>query len=446
MNAPRLVAVGVLVAAALVVGMALIGSDAPHTYRLQFQTAGQLVKGDDVQVGGRRIGSVDEIRLTDDNQAEITIGLEEFGPLHAGTKAVIRQTSLSGVANRYVALFPGPNNGTELADGATLRTDATTTPVDLDQLFASLDPQTRQSLRNVVRGSARQYAGRGREANAALRYLNPALSTLQRATAEVVGDQRTLEEFLRSSSRVVGTLAERRGELTELVTNANATTKAIGDENASLGRALGALPRTLRRGSATFAGLRATLDDLDRLVAVAKPATKRLAPFLRELRPLVADARPTIADLRNLVRRRGGGNDLIDLLLRTPRLERVAEPAFADTTAALRKTTPVLDFARPFTPDLVGLLRELGQAASNYDANGHFARIQPIFNAFSVVDDPAGPLLRPVAPADRQIGLQSGMLRRCPGAASQAAADGSAPWRDAEGDLDCDPSQVLPGP
>jgi phospholipid/cholesterol/gamma-HCH transport system substrate-binding protein len=146
------------------------------------------------------------------------------------------------------------------------------------------------------------------------------------------------------------------------------------------------------------------------------------------------------------VRRRSGGNDLIDLLLRAPRLERVAGPAFADTIAALRRTTPVLDFARPFTPDLVGLLRGLGQAASNYDANGHFARIQPIFNAFSLVEGADGPLLRPVPPADRQVGLQSGMLRRCPGAASQAAADGSSPWRDSEGDLDCDPSQVLPGP
>jgi phospholipid/cholesterol/gamma-HCH transport system substrate-binding protein len=160
----------------------------------------------------------------------------------------------------------------------------------------------------------------------------------------------------------------------------------------------------------------------------------------------VADARPTIADLRTLVRRRRGGNDLIDLLLRTPRLDRVARPAFADTIAALRKTTPVLEFARPYTPDLVGLLRELGQAASNYDANGHFARIQPIFNAFSAEDGPSGTLLRPMPASARSVGLQSGMLRRCPGAATQPAPDGSAPWRDADGELDCDPSQVLPGP
>ncbi len=44
-----------------------------HAYKLRFQNAGQLVKGDDVQVGGRRVGNVKQIELTDDNQAEMTI-------------------------------------------------------------------------------------------------------------------------------------------------------------------------------------------------------------------------------------------------------------------------------------------------------------------------------------------------------------------------------------
>ena len=44
--------------------------------------------------------------------------------------------------------------------------------------------------------------------------------------------------------------------------------------------------------------LRATLDDLDVLVAASKPATKDLAPFLRELRPLVPTPEPTIRDLQ----------------------------------------------------------------------------------------------------------------------------------------------------
>jgi phospholipid/cholesterol/gamma-HCH transport system substrate-binding protein len=101
---------------------------------------------------------------------------------------------------------------------------------------------------------------------------------------------------------------------------------------------------------------------------------------------------------------------------------------------------------RPYTADLVGWLRDFGEGAANYDANGHFARIQPIFNAYSFGDNPTGGTLTPIPPSQRLAGLQTGFVKRCPGAASQPAADGSAPWRDTDGTLDCDPALVLPGP
>jgi phospholipid/cholesterol/gamma-HCH transport system substrate-binding protein len=191
--------------------------------------------------------------------------------------------------------------------------------------------------------------------------------------------------------------------------------------------------------------LRSTLDDLDVLVDVSKPATKDLAPFLRDLRPLIAAARPTIHDLRLLVSRDGPNNDLTDATRKMPRLASVAGPAFRNGTRALVKAEPVLEFARPYTPDLVGWLRDFGQGASNYDANGHFARIQPIFDAFSFTDNPAGGILRPVPPSDRFDGYETGVIQRCPGAATQRPADSSAPFTDG-GTLDCDPSLALPGP
>jgi phospholipid/cholesterol/gamma-HCH transport system substrate-binding protein len=105
----------------------------------------------------------------------------------------------------------------------------------------------------------------------------------------------------------------------------------------------------------------------------------------------------------------------------------------------------VLDFLRPYTPELIGWIRDFGQGASNYDANGHFARVQPIFNAFSFTDNGAGGVLTPTPPSQRLAGLSTGNVKRCPGGASQATADGSAPFRDT-GTLDCDPAQSPAGP
>ena len=440
-------ALGALAVAVIVVAVLLLSGGGGHTYKLLFQNAGQLVKGDDVQVGGRRIGSVDKIELTQDNLARITVSVNgDFGPLHDGTTAIIRATSLSGIANRYIALTPGPNNAPKLRDGATLNAEKTTAPVDLDQLFNTLDPQTRRNLQAVIQGSAVQYAGKGHLANVAAKYFSPTLSTSSRLVNEVVRDQQTFQDFVVSSSRVVTALAQRHNDLTNLVTNANTTAGAIGAENHALAQALGILPATLRQGSTTFVNLRSTLGDLDVLVAASKPATRRLAPFLRVLRPLVHDARPTIADLRTLIRRPGPNNDLIELLRKTPRLERASQPAFADSIKALQKSTPVLSFVRPYTNELVGWFRDFGQSASNYDANGHFARIQPIFNAFSFASNATGGLLTAVPPSQRSPGLQTGFFRRCPGGASQPTQDSSAPYRDASGQLDCDPTMVLPGP
>jgi phospholipid/cholesterol/gamma-HCH transport system substrate-binding protein len=439
-----------VLALALVVTLAawlLLRDGGGTEYTLEFENAGQLVPDNDVQVGGRRVGSVRSIELTDNNLAAVKVRVEEpFAPLREGTKATIRLTSLSGIANRYIALTPGPEGAKALPDGATLTTASTTPVVDLDQIFNTLDEKTRGDLQDVVKGFAAQYAGKGEEAGEAIEYFNPLLSTSRRLVGEVTEDEASLTRFLVDSSRLVTALAERRDDLADLVGNTNATARAIGSENVALAEALGLLPTTLRRANTTFVNLRATLDDLDVLVAESKPATKDLAPFLRELRPLVQESRPTIRDLSTAIRRSGPDNDLTDATRAMPALQSVATPAFRDGRQALQKAQPVLEFIRPYAPEVTGWLRDFGQGASNYDANGHYARIQPIFNAFNFNDNPAGGVLTPIPGSERFNGLETNQLRRCPGAASQPAADGSAPWRDTSGALDCDPDQALPGP
>jgi phospholipid/cholesterol/gamma-HCH transport system substrate-binding protein len=448
MTIARGVALAALALAIVLVAVLLLRGNGTHQYDLVFQNAGQLVKDDDVQVGGRRIGSIRKITLTDDNRARVRVEVQEpYAPLREGTQAVIRLTSLSGIANRYIALTPAPNSAKKLDDGATLAAGSTTDVVDLDQVFNALNPEARKDLQGVIQGFATQYEGRSKEAGESAEYFNPFLSTSRRLVNELTEDEGALTDFIVNSSRAVTAVAERRDDLADLVGNTNATARAIGQENVALGRALGLLPTTLRRANTTFVNLRATLDDLDVLVAESKPATRRLAPFLRELRPLVADSRPTIRDLRRLVTRRGSDNDLLDATRKLPGLQRVASPTFAHSRQALQKSQPVLEFIRPYIPELVGWFRDFGVGAANYDANGHYARIQPIFNAFQVAEVPGNPAqLVPIPVSQRLAGLQTGMLRRCPGSASQQPPDRSAPYLDSGGNLDCDPTLVPAGP
>ena len=313
---------------------------------------------------------------------------EPYAPLRDGTQAVIRLTSLSGIANRYIALTPAPGDAKELDEGATITTESTTDVVDLDQIFNTLDEQTRDDLAGVIKGFATQYEGKGEQAGQSAKYFNPLLSSSRRLVQEVTEDEAALTEFLVNSSRAVTTIAERRDDLSQLVGNANATASAIGAENIALARALGLLPTTLRRANTTFVNLRATLDDLDVLVAESKPATKDLAPFLRELRPLVAgraadDPRPAHgrAPARRRQRpRRGHAQDAVAPARRHARLPQ-RPPGAREGSAGAGVRAAVHARLHRLGP-------RLRPGRRNYDANGHFARIQPIFNAFSVRRQP----------------------------------------------------------
>ena len=427
----------------------MLGGGDKYTVKATFQTAGQLVNGNEVHVGGKPVGEITNIKLTDEGQAEVEMEVEsEFEPLHEGTHAVVRVGSLSGIAGRYISLTPGPNNAEEIEDGGRINADNSTTPVDLDQLFNTLDEKTRRGLQDIVQGSAAQYKGKSKEADEAAKYFNPALSTTSRLTNELIRDDDKFERFVVDTATVVGAIAERRDDLADLVSNANATTRAIGDENVALARALGLLPPTLRKANTTFVNLRAALTDLDVLVAESKPATKELAPFFRALRPLVEDAEPTIADLRFLIKKSGPNNDLIELTRKQPRLNELASVAFPRSIRALQKSQPVIEYIRPYTPDLAGWITKFGQGAGNYDAHGHFARIQPMFNPFSITSVPLlGEVLTPATEGTRLQGYdQIGNSFRCPGGSTQPPPDGSAPWRGSDGSVDCDPSTVPPGP
>jgi len=413
----------------VLVGFVLFGGGGDYKVTAVFENGGQIVRGNQVHVGGRPVGTVDGIELNGRSQAvvKMTVSEEGLAPLHVGTTATIRATSLSGIANCYVELAPGPNSGPEIPDGGQIAVENASAPVDLDQLFNTLDPDTRAGLQKFVEGQADQYRGKAPEAAQSLKYLSPALNTTSRLTRELIADDAVFERFLIDTSKAVGAIAERRGELSSLVGNANTAFGAIGDENEALSRALGLLPTTLRKANTTFVNLRAALEDVDELVRESKPNTKELDTFFARLRPLVADARPTIRDLRTLIRVRGKNNDLIDLTAKLPRLEGLTSRSFPRAIRTFDRSQDFVDTLRAYTPDLVGWLTKFGQGASPYDANGHYARVQPIFSPFTFNE--ATNTLTKKPDAQRLDEFQLRQFRRCPGGSTQAPPDGSAPFQ-----------------
>src|SRR3954451_24341622 len=142
-------------------------------------SASQLVKGDQVKVGGVPVGKVSAIGLADDGRARLKLSLRDksLTPLHQGTKALIRSTSLAGIANRYVAIFPGPNNAPKIPDGGDIPAEDARAEVDLDAVLNTLGPDAEKDLHDLVQAGSGMITPKAeRQANEGLHDLNPALS------------------------------------------------------------------------------------------------------------------------------------------------------------------------------------------------------------------------------------------------------------------------------
>jgi phospholipid/cholesterol/gamma-HCH transport system substrate-binding protein len=425
----------ILVAIALLVLLFSSGGNSNH-YRLVFETGGQLVTGNQVLIGGVPVGSVDDVQLTDNGQAEVDISVDR--PLHEGTSAVIRATSLSGIANRYVSIQPGPDNAPELGDDATIAQVDTTAPVDLDQLFNTLRGPERQALRNIIQGSSTVYAGNAPAANRTYKYLSPSLVATDRLVQELNRDEGVLTDFLVNGASVVSAVAERRDDLSALTQNANEALGAIAAQNRSFDRALLALPPALRQANTTFHNLRPALDDLDVLVNASKPATRNLPRFLRNLKPVTARSAPVFRDLARAVNLSGKQNDLADATGFLPPLEKRAAEAVPITVQAMQDSQENLQFLRPYVPDLMAGVAHLNQVAAYYDADAHYLRVAP-FGLGIFSGSPAGCQTAPgsdctLAPQNSAVvfddyppGLTRGILLRCPGGSSTPIA-GSNPF------------------
>ena len=438
----------VLLVAGIVVYLVTRSDD--YHYRFDFIDAGQLVNGDLVRIGGTPAGKVEAIRLTANGQAEVEVSIDsDFGPLRQGTTAAVRQQSLVGVASRYISVSPAPTFHPAMPDDGIVPASHTSGIVDVDELFNALNANTLQGLRRVIRGFAVWYAGKSSQANESARYFPPALQSYSQLFDQLDASTPELNALLQQTSAALGAI-NQSGQLTDVITQARITSEALGSDNQALSQALENLPSALNKGTATFARLRqSTLPALTHLFAVTKPVIAPLGPFLKRFQPVLDEATPTFARLSQVFNQPGPNNDLYDALVDLPPLAKQVNGDFPRAIKALNQSTPIFEFARPYIPDLVGWVTNWDGLFAPYDANGHYARTVPVFDAFSFSDDAQGGTLIPKPTNLRGSGgdLKTGFLQRCPGGAIVPPLDASAPFVDSGplSNAHCRPSETIGG-
>jgi phospholipid/cholesterol/gamma-HCH transport system substrate-binding protein len=353
-----------------------LGSDR-FELQIEFETAQAVTpgQGQSVNIAGIRVGDISDVRL-EAGIAVVTVEIEnEYAPLiHQDATAMLRPRT--GLNDMTIELDPG-TLGEPLAEGSTVPVANTIPQVQADQILASLDADTQAYLKLLLLSGADGLGGRGIEASALLRRLEPTARDIARINGLLAERRRHIRNAISDFRLLSEELARRDEELIAFVDGSNAVLSSFADQEAALRGALSRFPAALE---ATIGALESS-GELARILGPAldalRPAARALGPALEAVRPFLTD---TVAPIRDQIR---------------PFTRDVQEPIakLASAGQELSAATPDLNRA---LGDLNGLLNQLAYNPAG-DEEGYLFWLSWLnhnLNSTFLTQDAGGPLRR----------------------------------------------------
>jgi ABC-type transporter Mla subunit MlaD len=359
------------------------------TYILSVEapSAANLVKGNEVRIGGSRVGAVSKIttRRRDDGSSVAVIGLKlerAVAPLPKDSTVIVRPKSALGL--KYVEITRGTSSD-GYADGDTVPVSASkATEVEFDEFVNMFDDETRAAMQKNLVGFGDALAGRGDDINIALGVFPALLGNIIPVAENLSSPSTQLKRFfseLGDAARIVAPAARAQGEL---FVNLDTTFTALSEV------ARPYIQESIVEG-------RPTLDAGIRSFPVQRPFLRNTEGLFHELRPgarALRTAAPELADAfvigqRTFKRTPAFNRRLASLLteLQTFANDPVAPRGLKRLAETLTVLNPTLQNFAPtqVTCNYVTLwFRNVSSLLSEGDANGTWQR-------FIIIATPAGP-------------------------------------------------------
>ncbi|EME62427.1 MULTISPECIES: MCE family protein [Rhodococcus] len=239
-----------------------------------FDKAVGVYEGSDVRVLGVEVGKVTAV-VPEGDQVRVDMRVDRGVDIPADAKAV--QITPSVVADRYVQLAPAYTGGETMTDGAVIPRERTATPVEVDELYASVDELSRAlgpegankdgALTRFVETGAENLEGNGAALGQTIEQLSAASRTLNESRGDLFGTIENLQIF-------VSALAANDQQVREFNTQLSDLSGYLAGERENLGLALNQLSESLGVVAQFVNDNQAALkDNVDALV----PVTNNLA-------------------------------------------------------------------------------------------------------------------------------------------------------------------------
>jgi len=359
------------------------------TYELKAEvpSAANLVVGNDVRIGGSRVGFVGDIaaRRRDDGTtvALLTLTLEKsVAPLPRDSTLIVRPRSALGL--KYVEITRG-GDARGYADGSTIPLSAATpAPVEFDEVLSMFDEDTRNAAAENTTGFGDAFAGRGESINTAIGAFRPLLRDIIPVAQNLSSPDTQLGRFFRELGDAAAIVAPAAEAQAELFVNLDTTFGALRE-----------VARPFIQDSIT--GGVPALDTAIRTFPIQRPFLRNTELLFRELGPGAAALRtsaPTMADAleagtRVLPRTPPFNRRLASVLeeLQTFAEDPMVPRGLRSTTTALRSLKPTLAYLEPAQTvcNYASLwFRNVSSLLSEGDTQGTWQR-------FIIVATPQGP-------------------------------------------------------
>ena len=287
-----------LVIAALVVAAALTmfgGGNEQKTLVAHFPRTISIYEGSEVRVLGVPVGEVASV-VPSGTDVKVTMHYDPEVKVPADAKAVIIAPSIVG--DRFVQLTPAYDGGETMPDNSELSVERTSVPLELDQIYESLDrlnvalgpngANKDGALSDLLAQTARNFGGQGESFNQTIKNFSRLSATLDNNKEELFGSAAQLQEFISTLARNDQTVREFNqsladvsellaGERQELAASLDHLSVAmtevssfVKENEESLGRNI----KGLNRVSKVFVKRREALDEI---LGVAPLALNNLA-------------------------------------------------------------------------------------------------------------------------------------------------------------------------
>jgi ABC-type transporter Mla subunit MlaD len=172
--------------------------------------ANALVKGNEVRIGGSRVGVVSSVKPVQTGNggvaAELQLQLDKSAEkIPVDSTMIIRPKSPLGL--KYLQIVPG-SSAKGLNAGETIPISAARPePVDIDQFFDMFNEPTRTAIQRNQAGFGNAFAGRGPQLNAALGALRELLESGQPVLRTIVAPSTNFGGFWRALEQLSATVA-----------------------------------------------------------------------------------------------------------------------------------------------------------------------------------------------------------------------------------------------